>query len=467
MSFSFQFVNKTLKETCFTILDLVRQEGGKGYLVGGCVRDALMKIPAKDIDLEIYGLELNKLIRILKEKFALNYVGKNFGIIKLNYLPIDISIPRTEKKVAPGYQGFEITTDHTYNPKEACARRDFTINAILFDLLNNKFIDPFEGQADLKKKILKHTTSKFSEDPLRVLRAMQLIARFDFKIAEESLKLCQQIKIENLSKERIFEEWKKLILKGQKISAGLFFLKDSTWLKYFPELEALAGCPQQKEWHPEGDVFIHTALCMDAFAIDRDLYKDEKENLLVGLGTLCHDLGKPITTKLNPMGKLISHGHDLAGVKPALSFLTRLTIQKNILNTVASLVKYHMIPSQLYRQKAGTSAILKFSNKVENIHRLLRVCKADYNGRGAPYKGEYPAGNWLLEKATSLKVSKSPPKPLLQGRHLIKFGLIPGRQFGKLLDQAYQAQLNGEIKSAKEAILLLEKKELLNNSTAN
>lgn len=457
----FKFKSQNIKTICFQIFNLISNKGGVAYLVGGCVRDNLMQLPAKDIDIEIYGLELNKLINILKEKFSINYVGKSFGVIKLNHYPIDISIPRTEQKTSQGYTGFKITTNHNYEPKEACARRDFTINAILYNPLNDKYIDPFNGYDDLKKKILRHTTKKFIEDPLRVLRSMQFLARFDFTISRETLELCKQIKIENLSRERIFEEWKKLILKGKKISAGLQFLHDCNWLQYFPKLADLVNCQQHKKWHPEGDVFTHTGLCMDAFAVERDLVADEKENLLVGLGVLCHDLGKPLTTKLHPDGSITSHRHDLEGIGPTNSFLSKLTNQKDILKEVSLLVKYHMIPHQLYQQQVSNAAILRFSNKVGNIKRLLRVCKADYNGRSKKYKSDYPAGNWLLEKANNLKISKKPPEHLLKGRHLIKLGLKPSKKFSTILEIAYQAQLNGEINSQEEAIELIQKKQII------
>ena len=416
---------------------------------------------AINIDIEVYGLEMKQLEIILKKKFLLNYVGKNFGVLKIRNLAIDISIPRTEKKVGLGYKGFAIQTDPNFQPKEACARRDFTINAILYDPLEDIFIDPFDGKKDLKNKILKHTTEKFSEDPLRVLRAMQFIARFSFQIAQESLALCRQIPIENLSRERIFEEWKKLLLKGKKISLGLDFLKQADWLRYFPELEALSGCEQYEKWHPEGDVFIHTGLCLDAFAEERHLCSEEKENIIVGLGVLCHDFGKPATSQRQADGRITAHKHDIMGVEPTLSFLDRLTNQKEILKGVELLVRYHMIPDQFFKQQVSDAAILRFSKKVGNIDRLLRVCKADKNGKGMPYNPVFPAGKWLSEKAAALKVAKAPLAPLLQGRHLIKEGLAPNKKFGSLLEVAYQAQINGEINSVSDAIKLLKNNNML------
>jgi tRNA nucleotidyltransferase (CCA-adding enzyme) len=456
---SFPFQSKKIEEVCLHILNLVRQNNGTGYLVGGCVRDALIGKKTKDIDIEVYGIALDKLIKILKAYYGINFVGKSFGVIKLNQYPIDISIPRRERKKGQGYRGFDIETDHLLPAKEASARRDFTINAILFDPLENKIIDHYQGKEDLKKRILRHTTEKFSEDPLRVLRAMQFIARFQLKIAPETLELCRNITIENLSPERIFEEWKKLILKGEKISQGLIFLKDSGWLKYFPELNALCGCLQYKKWHPEGDVFVHTGFCMDAFVLERHLCLDSKENLLVGLGVLCHDFGKPLTTVVHPDGKITSHRHDIEGVTPTMTFLNRLTNQKDILQKVSLLVRYHMIPRELYINQSSEAAILRLSKKVGNIQRLLRVCKADKNGKGAAYEWQYPVADWLLEKAQKLQVTKAPPSPILKGRHLIMAGLKPSKEFSELLNFSYQAQLDKKISTVEEGIMLLEKEK--------
>ena len=464
---NFAFRDKQTKNICLHILDLVRQNNGKGFLVGGCVRDALVGISATDIDIEVYNIKLAKLIRILKEHFAINFVGKSFGVIKLNHYPIDITIPRKEVKTGQGYKGFDIETDHLLSPKEACARRDFTINAILFNPLENTFIDIYNGKKDLQQYILRHTTDKFSEDPLRVLRAMQFIARFKLQIAPESLKLCKNITIENLSSERIFEEWKKLILKGKKISWGLNFLKQSNWLKYFPELQALDGCPQYKKWHPEGDVFTHTGFCMDAFVIERHLCHSSKENLLVGLGVLCHDFGKPLTTKTHLDGTITSYQHDIQGVIPTINFLSRLTNQKDILHKVALLVRYHMIPRELYINHAKDSAVLGLSKKAENIQRLLRVCKADKNGKGSKYEWSYPVADWLLSKAEKLQVTKTPPPPILKGRHLIAVGLKPSKKFSELLNFVYQAQLDKKIHSVSEGIAFLRKEIKFKNQFQN
>ncbi|MEM9227894.1 MAG: hypothetical protein AAGA45_07985, partial [Verrucomicrobiota bacterium] len=204
----------------------VEAAGGRAALVGGCVRDALLGLPSKDADLEVFGLSEKKLQELLEKDYRVDAVGKAFGVFKLRGLELDISLPRRESKTGPGHRAFAIEGDPGMSPEEAAARRDFTLNAISWEPLTGNWIDPFNGRSDLEARILRHTSDKFSEDPLRVLRAMQFLARFELSIAPETLELCRKIEPEGLARERLFEEWSKLLRKGIKPSLGLAFLKD-------------------------------------------------------------------------------------------------------------------------------------------------------------------------------------------------------------------------------------------------
>ena len=328
--------------------------------------------------------------------------------------------------------------------------RDFTINSMLYDYLDGRLIDPYGGRLDLDKRILRHTSDRFAEDPLRVLRAMQFSARFDMDVAPETVALCSKIPFENLAPERVFEEWKKLILKGVKISRGLFFLRDCRWIRYFPELAACVNCPQDPHWHPEGDVFVHTAFCMDSFAASR--IGDEWEDLIVGLAVLCHDFGKPLCTKLGEDGKIHSYGHDFLGARPTVSFLERMTRQKAVIDEVVPLVERHMAILDLWRNKCGDSAIRRLAGKVKRIDRLVRVDDADRNGRPPCEPGPSPQGEWIMERANALKIKDSAPNPIIKGRHLLAFGLKPSTQFGKIISDMYEAQLDGKFCDEKSAI---------------
>ncbi len=418
----------------------VAAAGGRALLVGGSVRDALVGLEAEDLDLEVYGLEPERLRALLAAQFPLDLVGQSFGVLKIRHLAIDVAIPRRESKRGLGHRGFEIHSDPSLSVAEAALRRDFTINAIAWDPLRQELLDPTGGRRDLEAGVLRHVSDRFAEDPLRVLRGMQLAARFGLRVAEETVALCRTIEPEGLARERIFDEWKKLLLLGERISLGLDFLRSSGWVGYYPELAALIGCPQEPRWHPEGDVWTHILHVMDAFASER--IGEEWEDLVVGFACLCHDLGKPQTTSLEG-DRIRSKGHDREGEAPTRALLGRLSAQERLIHEVVPLVREHIMPISLYRAGAGPAAIRRLARRVGRIDRLVRVGRADHGGRPPlPFDG-YPAGVWLLARARDLAVADAAPKPIVMGRHLIELGIEPGRHFKELLEACFEAQLEG------------------------
>jgi len=445
---------------------LVRAAGGRALLVGGCVRDELLGGHPKDLDIECFGISSEKLQAVLSTRFALDLVGLSFGVIKLHHLDIDVALPRRETKLGLGHRAFGMDHDPDLSVAEASARRDFTVNAIYKDPLTGEILDPWNGRADLVRRILRHVSPHFVEDPLRVLRGMQFIARFDLEPAPETVAVCRTMTSENLPPERLFEEWAKLLTKGVKISKGLRFLQAVGWLRYYPELEALVGCRQAPEWHPEGDVWNHTLCCLDAFARQRDarpvrhlpdvsgnqaikqsnnqtIKQCSDEDLIVGLAVLCHDFGKPATSFFDPArNRIRSPGHDEAGVEPTLSFLRRLTNEERLLKEVPPLVRLHMRPFAMWKDKSSDNAIRRLAAKVVRIDRLVRVAAADDEGR-PPFPSEPEPLKWLLEQAERLRIADSAPKPIVQGRDLIALGMKPGVEFGRILKAAYEAQLDG------------------------
>ncbi len=444
-----------LDVVCRKIIYLTAEAGGRAFLVGGCVRDALLGVPVVDADIEVFGLPADRLKNVIAKEFSLDWVGKAFGVFKIRGFPVDVSLPRRESKSGAGHRGFAIEEVPDLSMREAASRRDFTINAISWDLLQCEIIDPFNGRADLEKGKLKHVGEKFSEDPLRVMRAMQLAARYELRVSTETIELCRQIGMEGLSAERVFEEWKKLILKGKKPSTGLKFLKECGWLAYFPELEALDGCPQDPLWHPEGDVWTHTLHCLDAFARERT--GDEWEDLVVGLAVLCHDLGKPATTVSGDDGRIRSPGHDVEGEGVAIRFLSRLTRQKDLIEEVAPLVRAHMRPMELFKARAGDSAVRRLARSVKRIDRLARVARADMLGRPPLPEPDTASLDWLLARSQVLAVKENVPKPIVMGRHLIELGLSPGPRFKALLNACYEAQLDGVFAGIEEGKAHLSK----------
>ncbi len=433
---------------------VVAEAGGRAHLVGGSVRDALLGLELVDFDVEVFGLESAALRTLIEKVHAVDFVGEAFGVFKLRRLPIDVSLPRRETKVGGGHRGFEIAADPAMSFEQAARRRDFTINAIAFDPLRGILIDPFAGVDDLRLLLLRHTSERFAEDPLRVLRGMQLVARFELTADPTTLELCAALDDADLAPERIFEEWRKLLVLGRRPGLGLRFLRAAAWAGRIPELAALIDCPQDPEWHPEGDVWIHTCHTLDAFAAAR--IGDPWEDLVVGLACLCHDLGKPATTRFAD-GRWRSLGHEDAGETPTRALLARMTSQRDLVDQVTPLVLHHLKPRQLFSARAGDAAVRRLARKVGRIDRLVRVARADAGGRPPLPIDDDEAGRWLLAQAERLQVAAAAPRPLVMGRHLVAHGMTPGPSFGPLLDRCYRAQLDGRFEDLEGGLAYLER----------
>ena len=433
------------------ILKNLQELGATPILVGGCVRDYFLNKEIKDFDIEIFNFDSLELLEISLKKFGnVKLVGKSFGVLtlKVEGYDFDFALPRIEKKVGNSHTDFEVITNSNLSFEEAAIRRDFTINAIGYDFFTKEFLDPFDGLNDLKNRVLRHIDDKtFVEDSLRVYRAIQFCARFHLNLDEKTFDLCKKIVQSNelffLPKERIYEEFKKLFLKSEKPSIGFELLRDLEVLKYFPELKALIGCIQEPEYHPEGDVWIHTMMCLDELAriLKEKNIEDEYKKLYLFYGILCHDFGKPFCTK-EIDGKITSHKHEALGIEPTISFLSKLTNEKKFIEIVCSLVKNHLTPFQLYLSESSLKAIKRLSLKV-NIEDLCLVCLADCLGRTIKDKDKCPkAINWVLEKAKELDIHNVPVKALVQGKDLIELGFKPSKEFKEILDFAFDLQLD-------------------------
>lgn len=420
------------------VASAVAAAGGRAWLVGGGVRDRLLGIPRKDFDLEVYGVAPERLEALLARAHEVIDVGRAFGVLKLAGLPIDVALPRRETKVARGHKGFAIDADPQLDLRSAAERRDLTVNAIYEDPLTGEIADPLDGRRDLAARLLRHASPRFVEDPLRVLRVMQFAARFDFAVAPETVLLSRTIDLAELPRERIEEEWKKLLLQGRLPSRGLAFLHACGALRFFPELEPLVGCPQHPDWHPEGDVWVHTLHALDHFASER---VGDASDWIVGLALLCHDLGKPATT-FDDAGVWRSPGHSEAGEAPTRALLARLTAQADVVEAVVALVLQHLKPQEFWKAQPGDGAIRRLATKV-NLRWLVRVARHDDAGRPPRPIGDFEAGRWLLARAEALAAADAAPKPLVLGRHLIELGRAPGKEFKALLDRCYEAQLDG------------------------
>ena len=452
---SFEIPDKILK-----LAQTVRDAGGRALLVGGCVRDMLMGVQAKDWDLEVYDLEPAKLRGLLDVFGPVNVVGEAFTVYKLGH-DIDVSLPRRERKSGRGHRAFVIEGDPGMSIVEATRRRDFTINAILRDPLTTELIDPFNGQDDIKAGILRAVSGNtFAEDSLRVLRAAQFAARFEFEIEPDTVRLSQAIDLTDLPAERICGEIEKLLLRARRPSKGLDWLRKLGAIdQLFPEIRSLIGVPQEPEWHPEGDVYVHTLLVTDRA---RELVDDlpYAKQLTVMLAAVAHDFGKPPTTEFLE-DRWRSRGHEEAGVVPTESFLDRLKIHTidgyDVRRQVIALVREHLKPGEFYkkRDEVGEGAFRRLARKCE-LDLLFRVAKADSLGRNAEWVSRQKwygseAQDWFIERARELEVEQRAPAPILLGRHLLELGLTPGPKMGEITRAVYEMQLDGRVRTLEEA----------------
>jgi len=440
----------------------------EAYLVGGCVRDWLLGIPNKDFDIEVFGIGYDGLVNALSRWGKTDLVGKSFGVVKLTTRggsTFDFSIPRRDSKVAPGHKGFGISFDPSITLKDAAARRDFTINALMFDPRRQRVLDFFGGEADLKNRILRHTSEAFAEDPLRVLRGMQFASRFALTSAPETVALCRRMKgsYGELAAERVREEWFKWAGQSALPSAGLNFLVATEWIEHFPELNALRGVPQEPDWHPEGDVFVHTCHCCDALVHLPGWQRADAESKIVFmLAVLAHDFGKPSTTmRVRKDGRIriVSPGHEEAGGPLAEQFLQRINAPQAIRDRVLPLVVNHLAHLQTITDRSVRRLAKRL--EPESIDNLCLIVTADAMGR-PPKPPAVPEGVLDLQaKAAALKVQTHAPKPILMGRHLIELGLKPGPALGSIVKQAYEAQLEGKFDDLPQALVWLGREQTI------
>ena len=438
----------------------VAEAGGRALLVGGCVRDRLMGREVKDWDVEVYGVEPAQLRELLARFGRVNVVGEAFTVYKLGQ-DVDVSIPRRERKTGRGHRGFYIEGDPSMSFEEAARRRDFTVNAILEDPLGGEIIDPYRGRADIDARLLRAVApDTFVEDSLRVLRAAQFAARFGFDVEPATVELCRSIDLTDLPAERVWGELEKILLAAREPSVGLRWLdRLNVTPQLFPELDALKGVEQEKDWHPEGDVFVHTQLVCDrARELIDDL--DYARRVTLMLAALCHDFGKPATTEFAE-GRVRSRGHDEAGAAPTVAFLDRLKLFTldgyDVRAQTVALVREHLKPGEFYRARGEVSdgAFRRLARRCE-LELLYRLARADTLGRNAPWVPrekwfDSDAQEWFIGRARELSVEKGPPAQILLGRHLLEMGLRPSPLVGRIQRAVYELQLDGRVRTLEEA----------------
>lgn len=436
----------------------VAEAGGRPVLVGGWVRDSLLGLPpGNEFDIEVFNLSPELLHKLLKRFGPVHAVGRHFGVLKLvtRQGEYDVSVPRRESKTGKGHKGFWVDTEPGMSFGEAAARRDFTINSMGYALLEEEFIDPFGGERDLRAGLLRHVGPAFGEDPLRVMRAMQFAGRFSLQIAPETVEICRGQELTELPRERMWDELKKLLLRAAAPSRGLDWAGPLGILEYYPELRALEQSPA-----PAGGLspWRETMAVVDAAAGLRSGESGgepggksgESGDIVLMCAALCHQFG----AVADPAGEAVGAGRAAEATR---LFLERLTNEIRLIGPAAEHVRELPQPGLLHQSRgAGSdSAVRRLALRISipSLERLARACFLGLLGPGgAGGEVEYPAGNWLLERARALGVLNGPPEPLLKGRHLRTLGIEPGRAMGDILKEAFELQLDGSLTSMKEAL---------------
>lgn len=425
-------------EMAKTLAAAVADAGGRAYFVGGYVRDLLMGCEGKDIDIEIHGITPDRLEAILDSLGQRTMMGVSFGVYGLRHYDLDIAMPRSETKTGRGHKDFTVDVDPFLGTLKAAQRRDFTINALMQDVLSGEVIDHFGGMKDLHRRIIRHVNdAAFGEDPLRVLRGAQFAARFQFDIAPETVALCRSMDLTALAGERIMEELNKALLKAEKPSVFFDSLRLMDQLgHWFPEVEALIGVEQEPRFHPEGDVYTHTMMVLDAAA----RYRQEAANPRgLMLSALCHDLGKPKTTEVID-GRIRSFGHETVGADLSTAFIDRMNNEVRLKKYVHNMVKLHMRPNALVAMGSGKKAYMKLFDEAVEPADLLLLAKADHHGIGMVQDYTLCEAKLREMLAAYLELKNTPS---VTGDDLIRAGVKPGKQMGQAIAYAHKLHLSG------------------------
>ena len=368
------------------------------YLVGGAVRDQLLNYPVKEKDWVVVGATVKQMLEL-----GYQQVGKDFPVFLHPKTKDEHALARTERNTSLGYKGFEVHASPDVTLEEDLIRRDLTINAIAKDEDGN-LIDPYNGRADLEKKVLRHVSPAFSEDPVRVLRVARFAARYahlGFKVADETIELMKDMvtsgEVSALVAERVWQEFHKA-LGERNPEVFIEVLQQCCALKIIlPEIDALFGVPQPIEHHPEIDTGVHTIMVLQ----QATLLSNEP---ITRFAALCHDLGKALT----PKDKWPSHhGHEAGGIKPIKQLCKRLRVPKNFQELACITAEFHLHVHRAYEIKKSTllRTIEKLDGlrKPERYEQFLIACTADSKGRTGYEDNDYPQADRYREALSIIR----------------------------------------------------------------
>lgn len=396
----------------------IREAGGRAFLVGGWVRDALLGKSCRDYDVEVYDMAQDALVPILSKYGRTNLVGKAFGVIHLAMkgLSLDFSFPRTESKVGYGHRGFVVHTDEKLSFKEAALRRDFTINAMGMELPELTLCDPYGGIEDLKRHTLRHVGPAFAEDSLRILRGVQFASRFGCTLAPETVELCRTLSLDDLSVERLFEEFKKWLLKPGKPSLGLRAFLDIKLDEYFPEINPFKG-----SWETLGAILDNMAVLRSSN--DKEDFLSEAQAMEFAFAALL-----------------------CGNADSSLKFLERITNETHLLKVVPQLLSaYSNLETSIVEDIPSLRRLAVRLGGLKLLCLLVKITPQEFfdDANFADKLWAVANENDLLEAA---------PQPYLTGKMLMDLGVKPGKQMGEIIKKSFELQLDGKITSAEAAL---------------
>ena len=428
----------TARKSAIEIAKQLINAGYTTYLAGGCVRDELRGKTPKDYDLATSATP-DQVTTIFPKA---NCVGAHFGVViaKLNGHHIEIATFRTDGSYADSRRPDSVTFS---TPEDDAQRRDFTINGLFQHPLSGEIIDCVGGRDDLRNQLIRaigNPDDRFREDALRLLRAVRFAATLDFQIDPSTWDaVCKFApSLSKIAIERIRDEFSRMLLSSNRARA-LQLLTDSGLLKTFlPEIYDLIDCTQPPQWHPEGDVFTHTRMVLDALG--------ESPSLELCLAGLLHDIAKPPTRSVDqPDGRIRFNGHDKLGAKMATEILRRLKYPNRVIDAVTAMIARHM--QFMHVQNMRTAKLKRFMfapTFPDELTLHLADCRSS-NGFTENY-------DFLIRKRDEFAAEPIIPKPFLTGRDLIDHGFTPGPQFKKILNTAQTEQLEGRLKSREDAL---------------
>jgi putative nucleotidyltransferase with HDIG domain len=433
--------NAELIEVATSIVKRLKEAGFVTLFAGGCVRDTLRGTPPKDIDIAT-GATPEDVQRLFDRTVP---VGAQFGVVRVleSGFEYEVATFRADGIYLDGRRPTEVKFS---TPEEDAKRRDFTVNGMFYDPLTGSVVDYVDGRADIERKLIRaigNADDRFAEDRLRLMRAIRFSALLQFEIEAQTWEAVRRSakNVTAVSPERIRDELMKILGSPFRVR-GFDLLNESGLLAVIlPEVERLKGCEQPPQFHPEGDVFVHTRLMLELLPSDADA--------LLAMSVLLHDIGKPPTQLFDAENDRIRfNGHDKVGADMAEEVMRRLRFSRHEIETVSEAVRNHMVFKDVQRMRP---AKLKRFMARPNFDLELGLHRVDCLSS----HGELDNHEFLQKKSEEFSQEPLIPVPLVRGDDLIALGIKPGPKIGKLLEAVQTAQLEGEISSREEALQLL------------